>query len=510
MGRIVSALACAALLDQGDAAGDIGRIGKRSDGFLVDETGRVRIFRGFNDIQKKAKGTGPFDGTNYIPAYLESESTLEELEAMGFNGFRLGMMWAAVQPTSDLVPDESYLARMMNVTQSLERHHMYGLLDMHKDVVGNMDAYDGYPRWLVNRTVPKHPHPWPFTQEQLDKLPWPAGYYSEQDAQVFQEVYDNTHGGMDAMEEFWRTVASYYKDQKNVLGYELINEPWAGNEFANPLYLLPGYAGKHNLEPAYKKLSKAIREVDSDTLVFFEAVTWGVIFSGTGLEPKLIGSGFDELPDEKSVLAWHYYCDIIDGVDGDAAYSPLQKRECDSLLAPQFFNAVAKDRKKLKTASLISEWGGKTPNSTLPHSMAVEELEFLMDTSDRSFESWTFYDLISVVDHEGNLLPTAMYTLARPFAQATAGTPSLMTFDSPTNKFTFTYEADPSIEALTEIAVPVIRYPDGFDVQITDGFAWEMAEGRVGVISVYPAGLKLTDKISVSVHISPKLSSMLV
>jgi len=510
MVRLVSTLACVALLDQADAAGDIGRIGKRSDGFLVDEAGRVRIFRGFNDIQK-AKGHGPFDGTNYVPVYLERESNIEMLEAMGFNGFRIPMMWAAVQPTSDLVPDESYLARMMNVTQSLERHHMYGLLDMHKDVVGmpaNVSEYDGYPRWLVDRTVPKHPHPWPFTQEQLDEKGWGFGYFTEQDAQVLQETYDNTHGGMDAMEEFWRTVANYYKDQLNVLGYELINEPWAGNEFANPLYMLPGYAGEHNLMPTYKKLAKAIREVDSDTLLFFEPVTWGMFLSGDGLE--IAGSGFNELPDEKSVFTWHYYCMFERSLNQDDRYPLKQKTECDSLLGPQVFNAVAKDKKKLKTASFMSEWGGEKPNATLHKSTAVKELEFVMDKSDQSFESWTFYDLNSIVDHQGNLLPTAMYTFARPFAQAIAGTPLVMTFHSTTNKFTFTYEADPAIEAPTEIAVPAVRYPDGFEVQVSDGLAWEMAEERVGVISVYPVGQKLADKQNVSVNITPKSAVMLV
>lgn len=158
----------------------------------------------------------------------------------------------------------------------------------------------------------------------------------------------------------------------------------------------------------------------------------------------------------------------------------------------------------------MSEWGGKTPNFTLANSTAVEELEFVMDRSDQAFESWTFYDLVSVVDRQGNLLPTAMYTLARPFAQATAGTPLVMTFDSPTNSFTFIYEADPAIEAPTEIAVPAIRYPDGFDVQISDGSAWEMAEGRVNVISVYPTGPKLTYKRNVNIYITPKSAALLV
>ena len=56
---------------------------------MLDGLGRVRIFRGFNDIQGNAKGQGPYDGTNYLPKYLTNETILQELEALGFNGFRV-------------------------------------------------------------------------------------------------------------------------------------------------------------------------------------------------------------------------------------------------------------------------------------------------------------------------------------------------------------------------------------------------------------------------------------
>ena len=65
------------------------RIRANEDGWMLDGLGRVRIFRGFNDIQGNAKGQGPYDGTNYLPKYLTNETILQELEALGFNGFRV-------------------------------------------------------------------------------------------------------------------------------------------------------------------------------------------------------------------------------------------------------------------------------------------------------------------------------------------------------------------------------------------------------------------------------------
>lgn len=35
-------------------------------------------------------------------------------------------------------------------------------------------------------------------------------------------------GLLDKLAEYWAKVASEFKDYENLLGYELINEPWAG------------------------------------------------------------------------------------------------------------------------------------------------------------------------------------------------------------------------------------------------------------------------------------------
>ena len=65
-----------------------------------------------------------------------------------------------------------------------------------------------------------------------------------------------------------------------MLGYELINEPWAGDVYANPKLLLPGEAGKHNLLPLYDAANSAIRSVQPDALIFYEPVTWSVMRAG--------------------------------------------------------------------------------------------------------------------------------------------------------------------------------------------------------------------------------------
>lgn len=81
-------------------------------------------------------------------------------------------------------------------------------------------------------------------------------------------------------------------DEENLFvgRYELINEPWAGNYFANPTLFVPGVAGAKNLQPMYEKIAKAIRAVDNDTLIFYEPVTWGGKQPSSQIDPQLIRS----------------------------------------------------------------------------------------------------------------------------------------------------------------------------------------------------------------------------
>lgn len=69
-------------------------------------------------------------------------------------------------------------------------------------------------------------------------------------------------GLLDSMGEFWSIVANYFRDDDNILGYELINEPWAGDVYADPGLMFPTIADKKNLQPAYDHLNKAIRAKD--------------------------------------------------------------------------------------------------------------------------------------------------------------------------------------------------------------------------------------------------------
>ncbi len=66
---------------------------------------------------------------------------------------------------------------------------------------------------------------------------------------VTSGLYDNVNGQRDAFANFWTKTATYFKD-KPILGYEIINEPWCGDMYANPTLLLPGNASQANALPS--------------------------------------------------------------------------------------------------------------------------------------------------------------------------------------------------------------------------------------------------------------------
>jgi endoglucanase len=76
----------------------------------------------------------------------------------------------------------------------------------------------------------------------------------------------------------WSDIARRYRDNPIVIGYDLLNEP------------IPHFPQlrKYNdrLEPLYRRITKAIREVDTNHAIFIEAAQWDTNF-------KVFGPPFD-------------------------------------------------------------------------------------------------------------------------------------------------------------------------------------------------------------------------
>lgn len=72
----------------------------------------------------------------------------------------------------------------------------------------------------------------------------------------------------------------------------------------------------------------------------------------------------------------------------------------------------------------------------------------------------------------------ALRAVIRPYPRATAGELLRIHYDWLTHKFEFEYRHDPKISAPTEIFVPNHPYPNGFEVELSDG-AWQYRENTI-------------------------------
>jgi hypothetical protein len=100
-------------------------------------------------------------------------------------------------------------------------------------------------------------------------------YFTSSVSFAFQQLYSNATF-TDQFSAFFAAVARTYAPlARALIGYEILNEPWAGDVIADPLLLIPGVADKQNLQPFYEKVAAAIRSVQPTTgVLFFEGMTW--------------------------------------------------------------------------------------------------------------------------------------------------------------------------------------------------------------------------------------------
>ncbi len=93
----------------------------------------------------------------------------------------------------------------------------------------------------------------------------------------------------------WRKIAARYRDEPTIIGYDLLNEPIA--HYFDTAYLNP------KLEPLYRKVVAAIREVDKNHVVFLGGAQWDGNF-------KVFGPPFDD----KLAYTFHkYWMDVNKG-----------------------------------------------------------------------------------------------------------------------------------------------------------------------------------------------------
>jgi endoglycosylceramidase len=426
---------------------------------IIDEHGRERYFHGVNVVYKAF----PFhpELNTFDPQYSLCTKDFEILKSTGLNVVRLGVMWPGVEPVRGQY-NETYIQIMSKLVEDMSQYGIYTLIDFHQDLLSEKFCGEGVPVWAAlpklddkHRAFPIPIEPQPFIvdnvtgfpkPEDCDKHSWDVYQLTEAASSAYQSLYDNVDGIQDAFALYWKKLAVTFKSSPNVLGYDLMNEPWCGDIFLDPSLVIPGKADKKNLEPMYNKVAAAIREVDTSHMVFFDSVTWDDFSVGFTQVPG--GNAYRNM----SVLAYHFY-------------TPP------NLFIEAHMYARKTDVSRLGCAGMLTEFDIASRPDNIN---ALYETLRTADKYKQSWIGWEYKPYIKItgwgwclVDEDGSVNLQVAKALSRTYAQAVAGQVVSMNFNNNTAVYALTYTADPSITKPTEIfASSLYHYPRGYTVQL--------------------------------------------
>ena len=211
-------------------------------------SGRL-INNSFSELIGKAE-TNKFWQT-FLDSYI-TEADIQYLKSVGINSLRLPFNYRMFTYEDYMGANDDqrgfkYFDKLINWCR---KANIYIILDMHCAPGGqtgdNID--DGYG--------------------------YPFLFYSEPDQQQTAAI--------------WKKIASRYKNEKMIIGYDLLNEPIA--TYFDAKYFNP------KLEEVYKRITKEIRSVDKNHIIILGGAQWDSNF-------KPFGAPFDS----KLVYQFHKY-----------------------------------------------------------------------------------------------------------------------------------------------------------------------------------------------------------
>ncbi|TWI03892.1 cellulase (glycosyl hydrolase family 5) [Luteimonas cucumeris] len=238
------------------------------EGYMLElpEFGTQQIIR--SEIEKLI---GPEKTREFHAAWLDNHTTKADIDAMkawGFNSVRLPMHFGLYTLPVDQEPvagEHTWLEDGFRRTDALlawaKANDMYLILDLHAAPGGQGNDIN------ISDRDPKKPSFWddPANQDKAIAL--------------------------------WVKLAQRYKDEPNIGGYDLINEPnWGFADKADK----NGCAEKANspLREFLKRATHAIRAVDKRHIVIIEGNCWGNNYAGV----------FDQgVWDDNLVISFHRY-----------------------------------------------------------------------------------------------------------------------------------------------------------------------------------------------------------
>ena len=386
---------------------------------FINEDGDPVVFRGINMVFKGSRVPGS-DRIDYIPDW--TEKTFDTLAGCHFNLVRFGLIWDAVEPRPGKYCDE-YLDKMGAFIAMCEQRGIYVMLDMHQDCYSR-DVADGAPAWACITGSRRYRKP---------KFIWAESYWLDPAVHTcFDNFWANSpilgKGLQDYYADMWVHVVSRFADYDNIIGYDIMNEPFpanggklfrsiaksgvatilsrkikklktlrkivSGDPFLGALSALDDHeafrsfvSGGEKLSrefdenlyyPFLKKTAAALRQAGADGIIFAE----NNYYSNIGIPCRVPRIVYDDgTPEQNFAFAPHGYDFTVDTPDTNVA-GPERV---------DFIFARHKEaQERLDCPVIVGEWGGMVGGAD--DYPALRHLLRLFEENGWSSTYWAYYN----------------------------------------------------------------------------------------------------------------------
>lgn len=398
--------------------------------FIADDRGRATQWRGFNLADKGHRGPDAFADIQ--------ERDLRDMAARGFNLARLVFFWDDLEPTPGRY-SRAYLGKMRRIMDWADRYGIKVMLDAHQDVYGpHFGGHRGAPAWTTR-------------DDGLPYQPNPDDWFSEYFQPSVQAAFDHLYSDTDlrrAHARMWTTVAAALGRHPALLGYDLMNEPFAKFRPDEDLPTAAARFESTQLTELWNRLADAVRLVDRRSWIFVEPT----VIVGLGV-PTALGP----IDDPRVAYAPHFYDTAM---ESGADYDP------DGTFIQAYEAAITAYPARHRMPVIVGEWG--PPDPTLPNMRTFfTRMTAAMDRFGTGWTNWQWcrgggYCTLTA---DGQLKPNHDL-LVQPYARTVAGAPTSYAYDPATRTYTLTFTTRAGVTAPSEITVPRDVYPTGYRVKI--------------------------------------------
>lgn len=434
---------------------------RREGRWLVDHHDRVVISHGVNLVWKLDPFVPPDEPAGFTAA------DAEWLADHGFNTARLGVLWTGVTPEAPDEIDHDYLQAWDRVVELLAEQEIWMLFDFHQDMLGPVYQGEGVPEYAI---------PELHSTETLGppSFGFPFNYFTFQVSKAFDKLWAAGPGSAawEGYRTAWTAVAEHYGDRPYVMGYDLLNEPWAGREYL--LCLISGCPRSHarEIQPFFEHAIDGIRTVDAHNIVWMEPQ---LLAGGTGSP-----SGFRSIPGEDQLgYSVHNYCPLSSLTQslslGQSAPALDQLPDGCRIFESRVFRSARRTAERIGAVELTTEFGATDDPDLLRRVTALAD-KHLSGWQYWAYKNWNDPTTQSQESGAQGLFEddaelssaksAKLDILVRTYPQATAGIPRELSFDPDSGAFRYRYEAR-TATAPTEIHVPERHYPEGYAVEVS-------------------------------------------